>query len=569
MRSANVVPLALLLLHPRPAPAAVFSIPLTIAPASTLPLYLALVGIGTPPQVRTLALDTSSSIAFTSCVGCVGCPAGRPLFNPNASSTARRVPCGDALCNARVCSPGQPCPVVQTYAEGSTMSGTLLTDAFFGALQPAAPAPLLPFACAVHEGGLFSVVAEDGVLGLGAARAYNGTFLPALLAAGVLDSEAFTLCLALQGAPSTLLLGAARSGGADFAWAPLAAQASLYPGFYAPTVTDLLLEGEGVCGGAPCPGLNAPFAMIDTGAFTYVPSTAFSSLLSSAQAWCEAAPAERCLGTRAVIAGEVLCYSTLQPTTFPTATLALLSAAGGRAVSVTFPVFSSRPWADLCWSVYDNGRAGTVIGINALANKTLVFDLAGGRLGVGADTGVCAAEPPSATASASASPAATPSAGASKGASQTPTPSPTASPSVAPSGARTASCALTASAAAPAPAPPAARDGGLAPGAVAALCVLGAAAACGAAGLLWRAALRRGTGKGAGGGEVGGSDVVARPNPASAASRRIVAGDSLSVWQTAAEGGAGSAAAAARAEALREVLLLRGDDPLPPRPSEI
>ncbi len=104
-----------------------------------------------------------------------------------------------------------------------------------------------------------------------------------------------------------------------------------------------------------------------------------------------------------------------------------------------------------------------------------------------------------------------------------------------------------------------------------ALSVLGAAAAaCGAAGLLWRAALRRGGGKGAGAGEVDGSDtVVARPNPASAASRRTVGGDLLSLWQTAAEGGAGSAAAAARAEALREVLLLRGDDPLPPRPSEI
>jgi hypothetical protein len=554
---------ALLLLHPRPAQAAVFSIPLTAAPNSALPHYLALVGIGSPPQVRALALDTGSSLAFTSCVGCVGCPAGRTLFDPSASSTARRVPCGDALCNAHVCGPNQLCPVSQSYAEGSSISGTLLTDAFFGAQKPAAP-PLLPFACIVHENGVFSAAAEDGVLGLSPARAYNGTFLPALLAAGVLDSSAFTLCLAPQGTPSTLLLGAALSGGADFAWAPLATQTF----FFAPTVTDLLLEGRGVCEGKPCPGLNAPHAIIDTGSYTYVPSAAYSSLLSSAQAWCEAAPAERCIGTRAYMPGEALCYNTLQPATFPTATFTLLPVAGDPAVSITFPVFASRPWADLCLSVYDNGSGGTVIGINALANKTLVFDLEGWRLGVGADTGVCA-EPPSASASASASPAGTPTPMPTLSPSPSPSPSPSTSPSLAPTEARTVSCTSKASAA-PVPTPPAARDGVLAPGAVAALCALGAAAACGlgAAGLQWRAALRRSSSKGPGSGQ-GGSDVVMRPNPASAASRRLVAGDLLSLWQTSAEGGAGSAAAAARAEALREVLLLRGDDPLPPRPSEI
>jgi hypothetical protein len=101
--------------------------------------------------------------------------------------------------------------------------------------------------------------------------------------------------------------------------------------------------------------------------------------------------------------------------------------------------------------------------------------------------------------------------------------------------------------------------------------VLGTAAVCSAAFLLWRK-LRRGTADGS-----RGSDQLrgnkrdsgeSRPNPASAASRRLVSGDVQSLWRTAAEGGAGTAAAAARAEALREVLLLRGNEPLPPRPSE-
>jgi len=95
--------------------------------------------------------------------------------------------------------------------------------------------------------------------------------------------------------------------------------------------------------------------------------------------------------------------------------------------------------------------------------------------------------------------------------------------------------------------------------AVSAAALLLAAAAAGAA---WRRLRRRG-------GAPGGSpQAVLRPNPASASSAATLRGDVLSVWQTAAEGGAGSAAAAARAAALREVLLLRGDAPLPPTPGD-
>ncbi len=130
---------------------------------------------------------------------------------------------------------------------------------------------------------------------------------------------------------------------------------------------------------------------------------------------------------------------------------------------------------------------------------------------------------------------------------------PTASPSVSP----------TASPSAPPAAPSGSGGGsGAPPGApsIAAI-ALGCAAAAGCA--AWGAWRWRG-------GAPGGSrDAPAwRANPASASSRATLQGDVLSVWQTAAEGGAGGAAAAARAAALREVLLLRGDAPLPPTPEE-
>jgi len=86
--------------------------------------------------------------------------------------------------------------------------------------------------------------------------------------------------------------------------------------------------------------------------------------------------------------------------------------------------------------------------------------------------------------------------------------------------------------------------------------------AAAAAGAAWLRLRRRGGAPGSS------PQKVLRPNPASASSVATLRGDVLSVWQTAADGGSGSAAAAARAAALREVLLVRGDAPLPPTPEE-
>jgi len=303
-------------------------------------------------------------------------------------------------------------------------------------------------------------------------------------------------------------------------------------------------------------------AMIDTGSsFSYVPDNAFTALLDGVAAWCAADPAERCIGAPVRVESEVLCYQTTRPSSFPVATFLLQAAGGDPSAGISFPAFTSMPWysgSPLCLAVYNNGKAGTVIGLNALTNKTLAFDVTGGRLGVGADTGVCA------------SPMATPS--------ETPSDTPSASATYSSTPLPTASSAASGTAS-PAPAPPlpAAHSGQLAPGALAAASAVGAVAACGAvAALLWRALrVQRGS-KGPGSDELGGGGageregggVEARPNPASAASRRPVTGDVASLWQTAAEGGSGTMAAAARAEALRESLLLNGDAPLPLRPSE-
>jgi hypothetical protein len=455
------------------------------------------------------------------------------------------------------------------------VSGALYTDAFFGAQPPF----LLPLMCATAESGKFPVMEDDGVLGL-ALGTSNGSFLSALFTSGALDRRAFTLCLAPPGAPGALLLGAARAGGAGFAWARL--PASRFRGYF-PTVVDLLVGGASVCSTIPCGGLNAPYAILDSSSpASYVPASAIDSTLASVAAWC-AASAERCVGTPVSVPLESLCYQTAHPASFPNFSFVLEGdSPGDPSVNLTFPLFVSIPVVDLpsvhCVYVYNGGSGGTVIGARAFANVTLAFDLEGGRLGVGADTSICAAAasasagPAAESASASASGALSPSASASgrappsAGASGAPSPSAGASGGAPPStAARSAS-----GSAAPSLAPPAARSGGgLAPGAVAAIAGLGAAAAGGAALLLRRRALQRG-GKGGQRGAAGaqGGDGEARPNPASAASRRTLTGDVLSVWGTAAEGGAGTAAAAARAEALRELLLLRGDAPLPPRPSE-
>lgn len=87
---------------------------------------------GTPSKSEFLLFDTGSYLIWTQCLPCVNCfNQSAPIFNPNASSTYKRIPCDDLIC----CRPPFRCENGQcvhriNYAGGASASGLVSTETF-------------------------------------------------------------------------------------------------------------------------------------------------------------------------------------------------------------------------------------------------------------------------------------------------------------------------------------------------------------------------------------------------------------------------------------------------------
>ncbi|KAG1338371.1 Aspartyl protease AED3 [Cocos nucifera] len=125
------------------------------------PTYLVRAGVGTPPQALLLAVDTSNDAAWIPCTACAGCPSSSPSFSPAISSTFQPLPCGYPLCS-QVPNPSCPsandgaaaCSFNLTYGS-SSFQATLVQDSLslaadvisgytFGCLQTVTGASLPP-----------------------------------------------------------------------------------------------------------------------------------------------------------------------------------------------------------------------------------------------------------------------------------------------------------------------------------------------------------------------------------------------------------------------------------------
>lgn len=87
---------------------------------------------GTPSKSEFLLFDTGSYLIWTQCLPCVNCfNQSAPIFNPNASSTYKRIPCDDPICRRPPfrCENGQ-CVHRINYAGGASASGLVSTETF-------------------------------------------------------------------------------------------------------------------------------------------------------------------------------------------------------------------------------------------------------------------------------------------------------------------------------------------------------------------------------------------------------------------------------------------------------
>lgn len=160
--------------------------------------------VGTPAQRQSLIIDTGSHYTAFPCTGCVKCGKHTDAYwNPQNSST-KVVP----QCAVQATSRKGPCPIEQSYSEGSSWKAYKVTDKLWvggisQSLVPRADAYAMDFdfGCQTSATGLFVTQLADGIIGMS-----NGPdTLPAQLKAKqVTSSGVFALCFRIGGGIMTL-----------------------------------------------------------------------------------------------------------------------------------------------------------------------------------------------------------------------------------------------------------------------------------------------------------------------------------------------------------------------------
>ncbi|XP_051120053.1 aspartic proteinase PCS1-like [Andrographis paniculata] len=171
------------------------------------------VAVGSPPQTATMVLDTGSELSWLRCNAAVTTSASAS-FNPHVSITYRPITCSAPTCTTRTrdltlpasCDKNRLCHVILSYADASSVEGTLATDGFRLGGSPVQTGAV--FGC--MESGSSSNPVEDarttGLMGMNRGQ---------LSFVSQMGFPKFSYCISPRDSPGVLILGAA-----ELPWLP-------------------------------------------------------------------------------------------------------------------------------------------------------------------------------------------------------------------------------------------------------------------------------------------------------------------------------------------------------------
>ncbi|KAI0519501.1 hypothetical protein KFK09_006950 [Dendrobium nobile] len=140
--------------------------PVDIGKALGTNLYIVNIGLGTPTNSFTVAIDTGSDLTWTQCVPCDNCYTQKdPFYDPTQSSTFADIPCNSQYCidlENFGCSSTSTCLYHEIYGDGSYTNGSFIQDTFTFSDDAI---PNFRYGCGHNNSVSFGKA--DGVLGLG------------------------------------------------------------------------------------------------------------------------------------------------------------------------------------------------------------------------------------------------------------------------------------------------------------------------------------------------------------------------------------------------------------------
>ncbi|XP_043708719.1 aspartyl protease family protein 1-like isoform X3 [Telopea speciosissima] len=174
-------------------------------------LHYTTVSLGTPAKTFLVALDTGSDLFWVPC----DCRKCAPLassnygsdgeiniYNPEESSTRKKVTCNNILCaqRSRCLGTFSDCPYVVSYVSADTStSGILIEDVLHLKTEDSSPQvvdAVITFGCGqVQTGSFLDVAAPNGLFGLGMEK----VSVPSILSREGLIEDSFSMCFGRDG----------------------------------------------------------------------------------------------------------------------------------------------------------------------------------------------------------------------------------------------------------------------------------------------------------------------------------------------------------------------------------
>ena len=163
--------------------------------------HYAYIWVGTPPQRKTVIIDTGSHYTAFPCKGCINCGLEHhadPYFDFEASTTFRALKCNE--CSTDSTCENNQCVFNQVYTEGSSWHAFESLDKVFlgGKELSSALNPInnsfktdFMFGCQMKETGLFVTQLADGIMGM---SAHPSTLPRAMYEQGKLEHNMFSMC---------------------------------------------------------------------------------------------------------------------------------------------------------------------------------------------------------------------------------------------------------------------------------------------------------------------------------------------------------------------------------------
>lgn len=354
--------------------------------------FYATLYLGTPAKKFAVIVDTGSTMTYVPCSNCgSGCgpnhaARGDAAFNPQASATASLITCASPKCNCgspRCGCAAQQCTYQRSYAEQSSSSGILLEDVL--ALHDGQPGAPIIFGCETRETGEIYKQRADGLFGLGNSDA---SVVNQLVKAGVID-DVFSLCFGMVEGDGALLLGDADvPGSIALQYTPLVPSAT-HPFYYNVKMLSLAVDGQLL------PVSQSLFdqgygTVLDSGTtFTYMPTPVFRAFASAVESYALSRKLKRVPGPdpqyEDICFGDAPAHDDLEALSkvFPSMEIQFdqgTSLVLGPLNYLFVHTFNSGKY---CLGVFDNGRAGTLLGGITFRNVLVQYDRANSRVGFG------------------------------------------------------------------------------------------------------------------------------------------------------------------------------------------